>query len=269
MRKNIFTIIIILLVSASCLNSSSNKRKNTVDSSAPQAPTPYYPLPPAGTPVNPVPSTGGTGEYGQDGPGTGYGDGNEPGVPNPSNTSAPEYYSINGIIVHGTANPNRYAPPNGILWSSTEGVSSNDQHIFTTNSRFNVRVRAQAGPAQNTLDTRSIACQYNNSIYNKLLVTLCVRKQNGSCIYTQTFDDVPVGQVSKVKEFNIPLSTAEPLVIDVLDVQWDYTCISYGEQGFSNQTGYCPWAPVWDTQCVKFDVQFSTDDTTDLPGPRY
>lgn len=210
-------------------------------------------------------NNGGGNNYDGGGGGDGHGDGSEPGIDDGGQTL--EYYTISNIVVHGKGNPNRHAAsyPNGILWSSQVDFPSTDRHIFFTDTRFNLRVLARRGPSQNTEDVKGINCHYNNDVYQKLEIDVCVRSINGSCnnFNTVTFSDVPINQASKVKEFPVP-ATSDPLVVEIRDVQWDYTCTYYGE----NVPGYCPYAPVWDTQCVKFDFQFSTDETKDVPGPR-
>lgn len=249
-----------LMITLLCLITSCNtgtNKKNRVSTTTQDTNPVYVPPTNPTTPTTPTdpPVTGG------------HGDGTGPGISDAGQTI--NYYSLNNIIVHGTADPNRFPAPNNIPWSSATGIASSDQQIFTTNSRFNVRVRAQKGPAQNTNDVRNIPCSYVNDLYKKLEVTLCLRSSNGTCVQTHTFSDIPLGQVSKIKEFTVPGNTANPLVLEVLDVQWDYTCTYYGQGGFNNELGYCPFAPIWDTQCVKFDLQFSTDTTKDLDGPRY
>jgi hypothetical protein len=217
-------------------------------------------------------SGSGSGSGDQTDSGDGYGDGNEDGTPDAGQTQ--DYFTIGNISLHGTAGLNRFYPGGGPLWSSANQLSSSDQGIFYTNSRFNIRVRAQAGPGQNTTDSRGNNCQYLANPYKQLSVDVCVRKSTGSCIYTHSFNEVTVGQVSKVKEFTIPTSS-EPLVVEILGIKWDYACQNYLDQGYSINdpavAGVCPTGLVWDTSCVKFDVQFSTDYTKDFPAsaPRY
>ncbi len=247
-------VLLLLVVGSACAEKSSVKKKQTTDT---QPQTPVIPNPWDGG------GGGGNNNNGQTGAGEGYGNGSEAGISDGGQTT--QYYTVSNIVVHGTGNPNRNAPPNGILWSSRVNFPSSDEHIFSTNSRFNLRVLPRPGPAQNSNDVRGVSCRYANSIYKKLQIDVCVRSRTGSCnnFNTVTFTEVPLNQTSKVKEFTVPV-TSDPLVVEIRDVQWDYTCVYYGE----NVAGYCPFAPVWDTQCVKFDFQFSTDETKDIPGPR-
>lgn len=264
MKKKTLLSILILIAFTSCMKTKTNT-KNTSTSSPLNGDT-YYAGPGDGSDSG---DTGGDTGGDVDG---GYGDGEEDGVADGGQTQ--DYFTIGNISLHGTAGLNRFYPNGGPLWSSSAQLSSSDQGIFYTNSKFNVRVRAQDGPGQNTNDSRGNKCQYIANPYAKLTLDLCVRKSTGSCIYTQTFSEVPVGQVSKVKEFTIP-TTSEPLVVEVLGVKWDYSCQDYVNRGYSASdpqlNGYCPMGLVWDTSCVKFDIQFSTDYTKDFPSsaPRY
>lgn len=259
-RKNIIISAIFLLFLASCMTKKTNSKSNSSSSN------------------NDVynnsgnTNTGGSNTGGTTTPGTGYGDGEEDGVPDADQTT--DYITLSGISLHGTAGLNRYYPNGGPLWSSSTNISQSNQGIFYTDSRFNVRVRAQASPGQSTYDANGVKCAYVAKPYKKLNIDVCVRKPTGSCIYTKTFESVPIGEVSKVKEFSVQAS-GSPLVVEILGVQWDYSCQNYLDQGYKINdpalNGYCPMGLVWDTSCVKFDIQFSTDYTKDFPpsAPRY
>lgn len=262
-KKNIILTTIFLLFLGSCMtkktstksSSSSNNGSDVVYDNSGNTNTG---------------GTGGTG--GTTTPGTGYGDGEEDGTPDAGQTV--DYITLSNISLHGTAGLNRYYPNGGPLWSSATNIGSSDQGIFYTDSKFNIRVRAQAAPGQSTNDSNGVKCAFVAKPYKKLNIDICVRKQNSSCIYTKTFENVPIGQVSKVKEFTVP-SSGTPLIVEVLGVQWDYSCQNYLDQGYSINdpalSGYCPMGLVWDTSCVKFDIQFATDYTKDFPAsaPRY
>ncbi len=183
----------------------------------------------------------------------------------------PSYYDLppvtsgqEGVIVHGTNHPNRNPPPNGIFWSSERNMSTANQEILKTDSRFNIRLMALSAPSQNAVDSNGVTCSQLPVGYQKLQVSICVRKKNGACIYMHLFDDLDINEWSLVKEFNIPSNTDEPLVIEVLDAQWDFSCTWNG-----SDSSYCPFSAVWDQDCVRFKMQVSTDGTQDLPGGRY
>ncbi|OUR96434.1 hypothetical protein A9Q84_08765 [Halobacteriovorax marinus] len=198
----------------------------------------------------------------------------DPGTDDPAgdpyvDPSLPSYYSLPEVVVHGTASPNRNPPPNGIFWASNRNIGSNDQYIFQTDSKLNIRIKALSGPSIYSTDSNNVQCNYSPLPYTKLKLSVCVRSSQGSCVFQHTFDDIAVGSYSYVKEFSVPANTSDPLVIEVKDVQWDYTCNYYANNGFPNQPGYCPFSAVGYADCVKFQIEFSTDETQDLPGPRY
>lgn len=193
---------------------------------------------------------------------------NDPYTP-PEDPSLPSYYSLPEVSVHGTSSPNYNPPPNGIFWASNRNIGSNDQYIFQTDSRLNIRIKALSGPSIYTTDANGIRCNYQPLPYTKLKLSVCVRASSGSCVYQHTFEDVQVGSYSLVKEFSVPANTSDPLVIEVKDVQWDYSCIDYANRGFPDVPGYCPYAAVGYADCVKFQIEFATDETKDLPGARY
>lgn len=211
--------------------------------------------------------------YNGNNPGTGsgsggYGDGNEPGVSDAGQTV--DYYTLSNISVKGRANP---APPNpNPFWSSLNNFPAADRHIFATDSRFNLRVLARSAPSQGSMSVDGTSCNFQALPYQKLQIDVCVRATSGTCNVsnTHTFSDVPINQASRVKRFLVPQGTPDPLVVEIKDVQWDYTCTYYGTPG-SGTSGseYCPFAPVWPNDCVKFDFQFATDTTKDIPGTTY
>ncbi|WP_034721899.1 hypothetical protein [Bacteriovorax sp. DB6_IX] len=269
-KKSVYSLILCLLL-VGCMetkrktNSTSSSSNNNYNNDQYQ-----YGNGNSGSSNGSGSGSGSSGEQTDDG--TGYGDGNEDGVADGGQTQ--EYITIGNIALHGTGGLNRFYPNGGPLWSSTNQLSSSDQGIFYTDARFNLRIRPQSAPGQNTNDSLGNKCQYLGNPYKKLSVDICLRSQTGSCIYTHSFEEVTVGQVSKVKEFTVP-NTSAPLVVEVLGVRWDYACQNYLDQGYSESdaavNGVCPMGQVWDTSCVKFDIQFSTDHTKDFPSsaPRY
>ena len=125
--KNSSIILIAMMIGLTgCLAPKSTNKKTTSSDNSTSTPDSG-----GGTVVDPGSNTGGNGS------------GDEPGIPDAGQTQ--DYYSINNIVLHGKANvlPHFSIPDN--LWSSERGISSDDQHIFYTNSRFNIRVRAQSG----------------------------------------------------------------------------------------------------------------------------
>lgn len=263
-------IIGTFLTLSGCLSKKTNSRKTTSDSST--------------SPINnPGPGdnsgdSGGDGNSGGGNTGGGgtssgscsWGTGTEDGVADAGQNI--NYYKINHppIITHGTANPNRYSNhhPNGVVWSSaTDLDSSFPQSAFLTDSRFNLRVIARPGK-QFEDDSKGIYCQYVKNPYTKLNIGVVVRKQGATTGDYYQFKSVPVDCASKVHEFAVPPNTSDPLVVEVRDIEWDYTCTYYKDSSGMTVDEYCPMAPVWDTSCVSLEVQFATDSTKDIPGYR-
>lgn len=272
--QKFFIVLIVALFAAACAEKTSVRRTNDGTGDNNQNQNPYYPS-----------NTGGNGSNGSNsgGGGDSHGDGSEPGISDGGQTT--NYYTISNIIVHGTQNPNRHqcgnsytspqtgtttvaTPPNcyhpDYLWSSAVDFPSSENYVFETDSRFNLRVIPRPRPSHNSSSVKNINCHYGNGgeSYSKLQIDVCVRSATGSCnnFNTVTFPNVAVNGASKVKEFHVPV-TNQPLVVEVRDVQSDHSCVLYGQ-------GYCPISSVWDTECVRFDIQFATDDTKDIPGPR-
>ena len=245
-RKLPFVVLLLLMLSAtSCVETKSNKKRST---NITQSDT-------ISNPDNP----GDRNDGGSDDQGGG----------NPyEDPSLPNYYSLPIIAVHGTANPNRNPPPNGIFWASNRNISSNNQYIFQTDSRFNLRVKALAAPTANSRDSNGMTCTQRPLNYSKLQVDICVRSANGGCVNEHSFTDISVGSYSRVKEFNVPSNTNEPLVIEVKDVKWNYDYIYYGYQN-GGYSGVTEFYAVWYKDCVRFQLEMATDETKDLPGSRY
>ncbi|MFG1592100.1 hypothetical protein [Halobacteriovorax sp. CON-3] len=200
-------------------------------------------------------------------PGDGYGDGNEEGDADGGQTQ--NFYTVGSIILHGNS---RASSGSNVRWSSTS--LGTGQAMLYTDSRFNIRVRPRTAPSQGTYDDNGVKCHYNPQQYKKLQIKLCIRAEGQACNLTRTvtFGDIANGEVSKVKEFSgstLP-STYGPMIVDILDVQWDWSCQYYLNQGYSQSdavtNGYCPMATVWPNDCVAFDIQFSTDSTKDFPA---
>lgn len=255
-------IILCLFSFSSCLQKTvSNKNSNSNDSSSGYN--------------NQNPSSDGRGDGnnydggGNSGGGEGdsYGDGTEDGIADAGQDL--NYYTIQNIVVKGRAHPYS-GDPDEPFWSSLSDFSSQNRHIFYTDSRFNLRVIPRSGPSQNSRSSADGSlCTQEPLNYDRLQIDICVRSIGSNCdnFNTTTFRNVSVDGASKVKEFSVPV-TNDPLVVEVKDVQWDWTCDNYGNPTSGSGAQYCPFSAVGYIDCVRFDFQFSTDDTKDLPGPR-
>ncbi|GAB4410997.1 MAG: hypothetical protein OHK0056_14540 [Bacteriovoracaceae bacterium] len=237
----------------SCDQKTTNKKSTTTSGSNPIT-NPTYPYPYPTSTSNPYPTIPPTGQN------CANGATDAPGVADAGQTI--EYYKIQDppVVAHGKGEGE-------IVWSSLNnlppGVSNN---IFYTDARFNLRViprRRHFGT-----DSMGVPCQYYPQPYTKLQVGVRVRKQEAATGDYYTFDNVPVNCPSATRQFQVPEGTNFPLVVEVMNIKWDWPCQSYANQGYPNVPGVCPWDTVWTTECVQVELQFSTDSTKDLPGPR-
>lgn len=161
-------------------------------------------------------------------------------------------------------------------WSSTNWLSSNSgisPNQFATDATFNVRViprfpSSGVAPINPSVSGKSCsAFSPTTSTYKKLYVQVRLRTQTSTTgeVATLTANlDTP----SNVWHFTVPAS-AQPLVLEVINVMADIRC------NWSGGKSYCPYADIpinypsdstKATECVAFDLQYSTDETYDLPG---
>lgn len=262
--------IIILLLFVSCTQGTSKKNKIVSSDNNDSTSNPTYPWPPTGTGTGTGSGTGGGGDtypYGDGYPpacipmGDSFGTGNEAGIADAGQTT--DYFKINNppIVVHG-------ANAGTVVWSSESDLpASFDQYALMSDSRLNIRVIPRVQTYG--VDSRGNACNYDALEYTKLNIGVRVRKQGASSGDYYQFQNVRVNGASKVHQFSVP-TTSNPLVIDVLNVEWDYSCIYYAldDEQYCNYPYYCPFANVWHADCVSFELQFSTDFTKDIPGQR-
>lgn len=194
-----------------------------------------------------------------------------PGTPSEDDgSSTATYYILDNITLIGgetTSTKNHY-PNNAVMWSSSTKIGSADQAIFLTNSRFNVRVKAENVANRSTTDANGRACTESFMPYTKLNITLCLRSSSGTCVRTHTYSDVSVGSYSGKYSFNLNgLVTSEPLILEVLNVTSNQQCNYYKANGYTEaQVPHaCPYMKVSYTHCSVMDIQFATDYTEDLP----
>lgn len=248
------TIVLATLTMTSCLKKTTSTRSSdSTSSSSNQTNT--------GT-------SDGSNNFNGNNPGTATGGNNpdQPGVSDAGQTT--DYYTLSNITVKGRADQANQTFP---FWSSITNFPASDRHIFSTDSRFNLRVVARPGPSRYNTAVDGTSCEFHALNYEKLQLDVCVRSVNGSCNVsnTYTFQNVPVNQASNARRFSVPQATNEPLVVEVKDVQWDYNCKTYGYPTSGSGSVFCPVSPVGHRDCVRFDLQFSTDTTKDLPPPFY
>jgi hypothetical protein len=155
--------------------------------------------------------------------------------------------------------------PGQTYWSSVNLPSAISQNQFATDATFNVRIIPRVADP-NVLSASGKTCSpftINNS--KKLQVKLMLRKQGTSLgpVVTLSADrDV----ASSKGMFTVPGGTTTPYILEVVSVMSDTRCTWAG----GSSTLYCPYADIpvnnlGPTECVAFDIQFSTDYTYDLP----
>lgn len=260
------------LLLTSCLERQVNTRTADENQQQPNNNNGYQPPPSNGSGGSSgggqtPPPSGNNGHYSQSVCSTS----SPPGIADGNQTI--EYYQsdiLPTVIAHGSAwRPPNHSPhyPDGIVWSSATdlppGISPN---IFYSNQRFNLRVKALSG-VNGVKNSKGIDCTQVPLNYQKLSIGARLRKQGSLAGQYVKFEGIPVGQFSKVKEFNVPQGTSEPLILEFSDLEWDFTCQDLQGTDY-NIDEFCPYAPVWFFQCVRFQFEFSTDSTKDIPCPR-
>lgn len=158
-------------------------------------------------------------------------------------------------------------------WSSTTYTASGtgiSPGNFVTDRVFNVRIIPRLASSTVAPSNPSVAGKTCNGLNNakKLFVQIKLRQQNATSGELATLT-AAIDTPSNVWHFtNIPVSTG-PLVLEVVRVEADIRCNWSGGSG-----SYCPYADIpinsvtktYPTECVAFDIQYSTDYTQDLPG---
>lgn len=158
-----------------------------------------------------------------------------------------------------------------VQWASNVDPNFQDtdsQNQFMTDSRFNIRVLAHKSPGKSTTyDGQS--CDNYALPYTKLKMKVKVRSVEGAQ-REYTFENIPVDGCSVVHAYSPPPSSS-PLIVEVSDIQWDYSCIYYANAGFPDEPSVCPWDYVWwsptssRADCVEYSLQIATDFTKDIP----
>ncbi len=247
--KNYRTISIVILM-MSALGACSPKTTNSNPAATVTGTLP--------TTTNPV--TGGTGTG--TGTGTGAGSTGCDGVARAGATQC-YYKNIPTVMASGGAYGSTW-------WSSTQFIASsgNSPNQFSTDATFNVRIIPRS-PVANALSTFGRTCSPFMMYATKLKVQLMLHKNGVSVGEVATLTST-LDAPSNVWRFTVPVSTT-PLVLEVVNVLSDSRCTSnYGSAPSSCKTNPYLDIPIngttWPTECVGFDIQYSTDTTYDLPG---
>ncbi len=185
-----------------------------------------------------------------------FGTGEEEGIS--TNGQSINYYTIpyHDVIMHG-------ATAGNVVFNTQLDLSGYNENIFKTDGRFNLRViPRQIGKGT---DSRGNTCtkQMAAQEFSMMNVGIRVRASNASTGYFNLFRDIPVDCASEVHEFEIPV-TSYPLVIEVLDVTNDQDCLEDQSRGITSGRN-CPYTEVGSMECFALEIQFSTDNTKDIP----
>lgn len=169
-------------------------------------------------------------------------------------------YEIPTVITKGTKNASTYNPAVTIAWSSD---SWGEKYKFNTDAELNIRVvpRPAPDPADITTNTNE-ACHYDPAQYTLLSMTVKVTTTGGYS-KSRTYEKIPVNKPSYPLAF--PMSGANGNIkVEVTGLRWD---CSYPDNCGGGTTR--PMEAVWASQCVSFDMQFSTDYTRAWTRPVY
>lgn len=199
------------------------------------------------------------------------------GVNNNTGANKCYYKNIPTIQVMGATN---YAITNGVpFWSSTNLGSSISQNQFATDEVFNVRIVPRMAIKTNPAVNPAVpgkSCNHtmtNDRIATKLFIQIKLQTKEehlaGSADGEVATLSASIDQPSTVWHFSKRV-TPSNLVIKVVNVLTDTRC----RAGGAGAAGYCPYSDLplnsatstAATECVAFDIQYSTDETYDLPG---
>jgi len=214
----------------------------------------------------------GTGTGSENGNGTGNGGTSVSGCDGVSRDGATRCYykNIPTIQVMGATSA---ATSNGTPYWSSSTITSNGTGIspnqFATDGTFNIRIIPRLANATTAASNPSVAGKTCSPFMNnakKLYVQIRLRQQGASTGEIATLS-AAIDAASNVWHFSPPAS-ATPLVLEVINVMSDIRC------NLSGGKYYCPYADIplnsptmtYPTECVAFDLQYSTDETYDLPG---
>lgn len=181
-----------------------------------------------------------------------------------NNTGATQCYYKNIPTIQASGGP--YGQ---LWWSSTNFIatSGNSPYQFSTDAVFNVRIIPRS-PTAGALSTFNKSCSSYMMYATKLKVQLMMHKNGVSLGEIATLTS-PLNTPSNVWHFTVPV-TSQPLILEVINVQSDSRCSGF----YGSKPSSCTTNPYLDipinnngpTECVAFDIQYSTDNTYDLPG---
>lgn len=170
--------------------------------------------------------------------------------------------SIPRVVTKGCGNiGNGNTCPTPISWNSFTWPGNGS---LETDAELNIRVIPRTAPGQGTETTNGGGtCGYIGMGYTLLSMTVEIKTSNTSGVYESfTFEKIPVNKPSYPYRFSVPAGLTGPVTVQVKDMKWD--CPVAGNCGTDPTR---PMESVWHTECVSFDLQFSTDYTRSWNRP--
>ncbi len=165
------------------------------------------------------------------------------------------FFVFQNIIAHG-GNSSK------VIWSSESSVNPkiDDQNIFRTDATLKFRIIAKPSPGKG-VDSMGVECKYYAMNYSRLRLKLGVRAQYSSQYSSiQEFRELELYKPSAPISFTPPV-TESHFVVDILGPEWDWYEVNYPGRG------YPEWVPVFDNDCIEFEIQMVTDATYDFSDP--
>jgi hypothetical protein len=156
-----------------------------------------------------------------------------------------------------------------VYWSSNSNLPGHiSPNQFRTDATFNVRIKPLYADGT-SLQGRTCS-QFTKTNFSKLQVQLMLRRSVDSLgeVKTLTAD---VNSNSAKASFTVPGGTTNPYILEVISVMSNHRCNAV----YGSAPGGCPNA-YYDipkntnvanpTECVAFKIEYSTDNTLDLPN---
>ncbi|MGZ3787000.1 MAG: hypothetical protein ACXVLQ_00675 [Bacteriovorax sp.] len=202
------------------------------------------------------------------GTGVGTGTGTIPGGTTPTSPSSNLCEEIiEGKCYHKASNIIASGGSYGQTWWTsaqyTAAGTGRSPNLFKTDAVFNVRIIPRSATA-GTTSTFGKACSSYMMYATKLRVQLMLHKNGVTVGDIATLTSSSIDAASNLFQFNVPVSS-DPLVLEVVNVLSDSRCTGkYGSIPSNCSTNPYLDIPIntnGPTECVAFDILYSTDET--------
>jgi len=159
-----------------------------------------------------------------------------------------------------------------VVWNSNNSNHTGgiDPRAFSTDQKLYIQIVPRYD-SRYSADVDGNFCNFNTLKYDKLKFKVRVASveapgQGASCNFTANVDSA-----SSVIQLSVPTGSAYPPVIEISNVEHDWTCKNYCVSGQTSnvsqcQNYYCPYYLAGANDCVAFDIRIATDETKSLPG---